>query len=531
MKRKNLSRRRFLQGAAGAAATVMILPRHVLSGPNGKLGVACIGCGGKGNVDARGVGGESVVAVCDVDERRAGGTFRRYRNAKKYKDFRAMLDEMDKQIDAVTVSTPDHTHFPAAMSAIMRGKHVFCQKPLTHNVWEARALTLAARKHKVATQMGIQGHSNEGARLLVEWVRAGAIGPVREAHYWTNRPIWPQGMNRPTGTPPVPSSLDWDLWLGVAPERPYHPAYLPFNWRGWWDFGCGALGDIGCHSMDAGFWALDLGMPTSVQAETSPVNEETAPKWSIVTYQFPARDNVGAKDLPSKVETPPVKVIWYDGNKKPPRPKDLEPNRKLDRGIGGQLLMGDKGTIMADCLCASPRLIPEAKMREFMPNRPPKTLPRSPGIYREWIAACKGGEPAGANFDFAGPLSEMVLMGNFAVRSGKRIEWDGPNMRATNVPEANRYGRREPRKGWEEPYLYGEKLLQPKKAGPGKAERPAKPAIPKAGQAEQKAERLFKMARQAEKMGQRSAARTFYTRIVNEYPGTSAARRAEERLK
>ncbi|MHC5057605.1 MAG: Gfo/Idh/MocA family protein, partial [Planctomycetota bacterium] len=395
-----------------------------------------------------------------------------------------------------------------------RIKDVFCQKPLTHNVWEARALTLAARKHKVATQMGIQGHAKEGTRLLVEWVRSGAIGPVREIQYWTNRPIWPQGIGRPKDTPPVPPSLDWDLWLSVAPERPYHPAYHPFKWRGFWDFGTGALGDIGCHALDAGFWALELGSPRSVEAETSPVNDETAPKWSIVTYQFPARGDM-----------PPVKVVWYEGGKMPPRPKELEGNRKL--GGGGQLFFGDKGVIMAG---GTPRLIPEARMKEF--ERPPKTIPRSPGHVAEWVRACKGGEPAGANFDFAGPLSEMVLLGNFAVRTGKRIEWDGENMRATNAPEANRYVSRVPRKGWEEPYRYGESLMRPKSAEPSPREsgRPARSTVSESDRTEAKAEQLFNMARQAERMGHRSAARMFYARIVKYLPGTSAARRAKEKL-
>jgi len=514
--KRGITRRTFVKGAA-AAATVMILPKHVLSGPNGKLNIACIGCGGKGGSDSGACGRENVVAVCDVDEKKAAGTFRRYRNAKKFKDFRVMLDEMDKEIDAVTVSTPDHTHFPAAMSAVMRGKHVFCQKPLTHNIWEARALALAAKKHKVATQMGNQGHSNEGTRLLVEWVRAGAIGKVTEVHYWTNRPIWPQGIGRPGGSQTVPGHLDWNLWLSVAPDRPYNSCYAPFKWRGWWDFGCGALGDIACHAMDAAFWALDLGHAESVEAVSSGVNEETAPKWSIVTYQFPARGDM-----------PPVKVIWHDGNKKPPKPAHLEDNRKLGGGIGGQVLIGETASILAGIYCNSPRLIPEAKMKEF--QRPPKTIPRVPGHMGDWFRACKGGPPAGSNFSYSGPMTEMVLMGNFAVRSGKKIEWDGPNMRCTNEPEANKYARRTPRKGWEEPYLFGETLLQPKKAKPKKPARATRPAAPAAGEGERKAERLLKMAKQAEKMGQRSAARSFYKRVVADYPDTSAAKRAKARL-
>jgi len=381
---------------------------------------------------------ENIVALCDVDDAEAAETFAKYPKVKKFKDFRRMLDKMDNQIDAVTVTIPDHMHYPAAMMAISMGKHVFVQKPLTHTVWEARQLTLAARKHGVVTQMGNQGHANEGTRLLKEWVNAGAIGPVREVHIWTNRPIWPQGLERPKDTPPVPATLDWDLWLGASPKRPYNPAYAPFKWRGWWDFGCGALGDMGCHIMDASFWALDLGAPTSVEAVSSPVNDETAPSWSVVTYQFPARG-----------DKPAVKLVWFDGGKLPPRPKDLEPDRELSKG--GQLIFGDTGTIMeTHDYCNSPRIIPESKMRDFLPNRPPETIPRIPEAdhYQEWIRACKGGTPAGSNFEYSGPLTEMVLLGNIAIRTGEKIEWDGPNMRVTNVSEANQYVHKEYRDGW-----------------------------------------------------------------------------------
>jgi len=512
MKKRTIGRRVFVKGAAGAAVAMFIPSRAF--GANNRLNVACIGCGGKGAGDVSDVSGENIVALCDVDEKQAEGTFRRFPDVKKYRDFRKMFDEMGNQIDAVTVSTPDHMHYPASYMAIMLGKHVFCQKPLTHNIWEARRLTELAREKKVATQMGIQGHSNEGTRLLCEWVWAGAIGPVREVHYWTNRPIWPQGINRPSDRPPVPPTLDWDVWLGPAPDRPYHPAYLPFRWRGWWDFGCGALGDIGCHAMDAAFWALKLAHPTSVEAQTSPVNDETAPSWSIVTYQFPARG-----------ELPPVKVIWHDGGKRPPRPKDLEPDRDIPGDIGGQLLFGDAGTIMADVYCGSPRIIPEAKMREFLPKRPPKTLPRSPGHMREWIEACKGGPAPGANFDFAGPLTEMVLLGNLAVRTGQRIMWDPVNMKVTNVPEANRYVRREPRKGWEEFY----RVKEPPKEKPRPAAQP-RPAQAPVDRAAAEAEKLFNMARQAEQMGQRDAAVSFYKKLVSEYPGSTFAARATERL-
>ena len=306
----------------------------------------------------------------------------------------------------------------------------------------------AAKKYKVATQMGIQGHCNEGLRLLREWLEAGAIGDVTEVHYWTNRPIWPQGIGRPRGTKPIPKSLDWDLWLGPAPYRPYHDAYMPFKWRGWWDYGCGALGDIACHAMDAAFWTLQLGSPTRIYSKCSPVNSETAPKWSVITYEFPRRGKM-----------PPVKLVWYDGvnykDRKPPRPKDLEENRKIAEDIGGQLFYGTKGTIMADTYCQSPRIIPEAKMREFLQNKPEKKYPRSPSVdgvdavYAEWIRAIKGGDPAGANFtDYAGPLTELVLIGNLSIRTGKTIEWDTRTMKSTNVRAANKYVRREYRRGW-----------------------------------------------------------------------------------
>ena len=394
-----------------------------------KLRIACVGCGGKGASDVRGVSGEAIVALCDVDAARARKTFSAFPKAERYKDYRKMLLDMDDEIDAVTVSTPDHMHFPVAMMAIEMGKHVFVQKPLAHTVWEARELTLAARRHKVITQMGIQGHCGEGIRLLQEWLDADAIGPVREVHCWTNRPIWPQGVQWPQEEEAPPANLDWNLWLGTAKARPYSSVYAPFKWRGWWDFGCGALGDIGCHAMDAAFHALELGAPSSVESISEGGTDFTAPEWSVVTYQFPARG-----------DKPPVKLVWHDGNKTPERPEALEAERNLPGGIGGQLFYGEKGTIMAsDVYCKSARIIPEAKMKTF--QRPPKTLARSPGIYQEWIEACKGGPAPGANFDYSGPLSEMVLLGNLSVRTGQRIEWDAQDMACTNLPAANRYVR------------------------------------------------------------------------------------------
>ena len=436
MMKRSLTRRGFLGGAASAAVGFTIVPAHVLGSPgkkapSDKLNVACIGAGGKGAGEAAGMAhiGENIVALCDVDARRAAGTFKRFPKAARFKDFRRMLDKLGDKIDAVTVSTPDHIHAPASMMALRMGKHVFCQKPLTHSVYEARRLAEMARKQKVATIMGIQGHCREDTRLICEWIWADMLGPVREVHYWTDRPIWPQGLDRPKDAPAVPAGLDWDLWLGPAPLRPYNPVYLPFNWRGWWDFGTGALGDIACHAMAAVFWALKLANPTSIEAVTSPVNDETAPNWSIITYQFPARG-----------ELPPVKVVWYDGGKKPPRPKELEADRKL--GKNGNFIIGDKATMM------NGRIIPETKMKDLLKDPPNKTIPRSPGIYAEWARACRGGEPTVADFTFSATLTEAVLAGNIAVRTGKKILWDGPNMKVTNLPEANQYVRREYRKGW-----------------------------------------------------------------------------------
>ncbi|MHC4618790.1 MAG: Gfo/Idh/MocA family protein [Planctomycetota bacterium] len=436
--KSTMNRRDFLLSGTAAAAFT-IVPRHVLGGPrytapSEKLNIAGIGVGGKGAGDIGAVSTENIVALCDVDDKRAGETFEKYPKAKKYRDFRRML-EKEKNIDAVVVATPDHVHAPASMMAIKMGKHVYCEKPLTHSIYEARMLTEAARKYKVATQMGNQGHSGEGARLICEWIWAGAIGKVREVHAWTDRPIWPQGIERPEETPPVPPTLAWDLWLGPAPERPYHPAYLPFKWRGWWDFGTGALGDMACHIIDPVFWALKLGYPTSVEAVSTKVNSETAPTASIIYYEFPAREGM-----------PAVRLTWYDGELMPARPQELEEGRRMGSRNGGALFVGDKGKLVCGCYGKNPRLIPERKMQAF--ERPAKTIPRVKGHHEDWVQACKGGKPACSNFDYAGPLTEVVLLGNLALRTGKGLDWDGRNMRVTNVPEANQYVRREYRAGW-----------------------------------------------------------------------------------
>ena len=338
------------------------------------------------------------------------------------------------------------------MMAIKMGKHVYCEKPLTHSMYEAREIAKAAREAKVATQMGNQGHSGEGIRLICEWIWDGAIGPVREAHVWTTHAVWPQGLERPKETPPVPETLDWDLWLGPAPYRPYHPAYVPSLWRGWWDFGTGALGDMGCHNLDAAFWALKLGHPTSVEASCSifvptitwdkPFNTESYPQASIVRYEFPQREGM-----------PPLELTWYDGGLMPRRPKELETGRRLGDKLGGAIFIGDSGTLICDSYANSPRLIPETRMKDY--KRPEKSIPRSVGHHKEWIEACKGGKPAGSNFDYAGPMTEVILLGNIAVRmslktqeKGLRLAYDGPNMRITNLPEANEYVHRKYREGW-----------------------------------------------------------------------------------
>ena len=438
-KEKKMSRRDFMGGAAAAAMAFTIVPSHVLGGPrrvppSEKLNIASIGSGGMGASNTRACSGENIVALCDVDQKQAADTFNRFPNARKWKDFREMLDKQ-KDIDAVIVATPDHTHAVAAMAAMKRGKHVYVQKPLTRTVYEARMLTEAARKYKVATQMGNQGHSGEGVRLICEWIWDGAIGPVREVNAWTNRPIWPQGIDRPKESETVPSTMDWDLWLGPAPWRPYHSCYAPFAWRGWWDFGCGALGDMACHLLDPVFAALKTGYPSSVSACATEVNKETFPLASIVRLEFPAREGM-----------PAFKLNWYDGGMKPPRPDELEPGRRMTSVI----FNGDKGKLMCGEYGDRPRLLPETRMKEY--KRPPKTLPRVKGSHEQnWIDACKGGEPACSNFDYSGPFTEAVVMGNLALRQenlGKKLLWDGENMKVTNDEEANKYVNEPYREGW-----------------------------------------------------------------------------------
>ncbi len=444
-RKSGISRRDMIRSSAAALA-FSVVPASVLAGPgrtppSEKLNIAGIGVGGQGSWDLDNVSSENIIALCDVDWDRAAETFKRYPQAKKHRDFRIML-EKEKGIDAVVVATPDHNHAVATMMALKMGKHVYCEKPLTRTVREARAIAAAARQAGVVTQMGNQGMAFEGNRLINEWIWDGAIGQVHEVHAWSDRPthngelFWAQGVERPKETPPVPSTLDWDLWLGPAPYRPYHPAYVPFAWRGWWDFGSGGLGDMGIHNLAPVFSALKLGAPTSVYASSTLVYKETLPLACTVHYEFPARGDM-----------PAVKLHWYDGGILPARPDELEEGRELS-AEDGLIFVGDKGKMYVEGWGGnSPRLIPEAKMKAYEP--PPKTLPRSIGHHKEWIQACKTGSSTRSNFEFAGPLTEAVLLGTVCVRTGgKRLIWDSANMKITNVPEANEYLHYEYRSGW-----------------------------------------------------------------------------------
>ncbi len=464
-----MSRGHFLTATAAAAAAFTIVPRHVLGGggyspPSENINLAVIGVGGQGIQNMQQLmtrEGTRVVAVADpvrradysafyfrgfkgrdpakelveknyADQMKSGS----YKGCVIYEDFREMLVQ-EKDIDAVVVATTDNVHAVATMAAIKAGKHVYTEKPLTHDIYEARVITEAAQKAGVMTQMGNQGHAGEGNRLLVEWVADGAIGEVYEAHCWTNRPSWPQGerVDRPTEEPRVPRGMDWDLWLGPAPYRPYHPTYAPFNWRGWWDFGTGVMGDMGCHILDTPVWVLNLGHPTSVQASSTPYNDETFPQACFVTYDFPARGKM-----------PPMKLYWYDGGLMPPRPDELEEDRRMPQS--GTILVGTEGKIMCADYGNQARLIPEAAMKAY--TLPPKTIPRSPGIHQGWLDAIRSGKPASSNFNVSGHLTEIVLLVNLAIRAGRNVKlmWDGPNMKVTNVAEVNQYIRREYREGW-----------------------------------------------------------------------------------
>ncbi|MHB1422263.1 MAG: Gfo/Idh/MocA family protein [Gemmataceae bacterium] len=476
---RRTNRRQFIQqtGLAGLGFWVAGgLTAAISRSPNEKLSIAGIGVGGKGDSDINQAGKVgNVVALCDIDDHTLDRKAGEFPKAKKFNDFRKMLEEMGKSIDAVTVSTPDHTHAAAAMMAMKMGKHVYCQKPLTHTVREARELRLAARKYKVCTQMGNQGSAGNGLRQGVEIIQAGALGPVREVHVWTDRPIWPQGADaifrapgvreaalaalqgRTPSSPPSaqspPKHVHWDLWLGPAPERRYAPIYHPFAWRGWWDFGTGALGDMACHTANLAFRALKLGYPSSIQAENGDINPQTYPTWATITFQFPARGDM-----------PPLKFVWYEGQK--------GYQKNLPRGGGrrrrsseqdlfhgemptgsGSLIVGDKGVLYSpDDYGGNYKLLPKKNFEGFKPPEP--TLPRNgrgdDGMKEEWVRAIMENKPeiAYSNFDFAGLLTETILLGNVAMRAGKKLEWDGENMKFTNAPDAEKFLHCEYRNGW-----------------------------------------------------------------------------------
>jgi len=448
MQKQKSSRRSFLAAAAGTGA-FMLAPRYAVAASgetpaSERVNIAGIGVGGMGAHNIANCAKENnIVALCDVDPNYAQKTFARYPDAKIYTDYRRMLDEQ-KDIDAVVIATPDHTHAVIAAACMKAGKHVYCQKPLTHDVYEARQLANVARETGVVTQMGIQGHSMEGQRLIAEWIWDGAIGEVKAMDAWCSLSYYPYGhaywsskwSDRPADTPPLPDGLDWDLWIGPAPMRPYHPAYHPMVWRCWWDFGCGMMGDRGVHTLDCVYTALKLGAPDSVEASVLGGNDETHPIAALVTFRFPARN-----------EFPPIAVNWYEGLE-PPRPAELEDDRQLP-AEGGVLFRGEKGTLMAGVYGDSPRIVPESYMKEY--KQPPKTIPRVEGTHEDdWIRAIRNNTKAGADFAYSGPLTEFALLGNLARRfPGRVLKWDAANIKVTNLPEANEWVRRPYRDGWE----------------------------------------------------------------------------------
>ncbi len=447
MSKTTWGRREFLGAAGAAVAAATIVPRCAVAGsgqtpPSEKLNIAGIGQGGQGQGDVRTVAqGNNVVALCDCDQRNAVGGFKTFPQAKQYRDFRKMLDEMDRGIDAVVVATPDHTHAATAIAAIQRGKHVYCEKPLAHSVHECRAMAKAAKEHNVVTQMGNQGHSFESCRLLVEWLRDGAIGAVHTIHCGcsaVNSGI--DQLSQLKEKHEVPPTLDWDLWLGPAPQRPYHPAFLPYRWRGWVPFGNGTVGDWTCHVVDPVFWALDLGAPKTILSETPGYDPKTQgdayPKGEKITFEFAAKGNRG-----------PVTLYWYSGTMHIPRPEALEPGRNpVDTGA---VVLGERGTIMYGSHGAGGvRIIPETKMKQY--KLPPKSIPRVAGHHQDWLEAIHKGAKAGSDFFLYGaPLTEIAMLGVIASKlPGTKLEWDGENMKFTNCPDANQYVNPPARKGW-----------------------------------------------------------------------------------
>ncbi len=440
------SRRHFFYGTllAGALPSAGFgsspsLKRLGFKSPNEKLNIASVGAGGRAGEDIHGCSAENIVALSDPDDERAEKTFKLYPNVPKYKDFRRMFDAHTKDIDAVIVACPDHVHASAAMWAMSRGKHVYCEKPLTRTVWEAQQLTRAAAKYGVATQMGNQGYSSEGARQCCEMIWANEIGGVTEVHAWTNRPwaYWPQGPEVVPKEGPVPPTLDWDAWLADCEPRPYSPAYVPHNWRAFPEFGCGAIGDMACHILGTPNMALRLTAPTSVECILQEgKGKYTFPKKATIRFDFPARGSM-----------PPVQVFWHDGLTEVPKIEGVPAGEKLgDEDVNGSLFMGDKGMITTGCYGDGTRLVPASKMKDY--KFPPKLLTRSPGHHQDWIRACKGGDPACSNFGVAGPFVQWMLLGVIAMKFEGKLEWDAEKSRILNNNAANEYLKPKFRKGW-----------------------------------------------------------------------------------
>lgn len=437
-----VSRRTFLKTTAVSAFAFSVVPSRVLGAngqtpPSERANLVLIGTGGRGRAHVNMVKEHhNLIAFCDVDDERAAEVYNEFPEVPRYRDYRKLLEKEHKKIDGVMIATPDHTHAVIALTAMRMGLNVYCEKPLTHNVAEARVLREAARTYKVKTQMGNQGHSTEGARLTNEWIWDGAIGEVREVHTWSDRPIWPQGIETPKDTPPVPGTLDWDLWLGPAAARPYHPAYCPFDWRGWCDFGTGALGDMGCHIIDHPVWALKLGYPRTVEAQTTKKFAESYPVASMIKFVFPARGSM-----------PAVELYWYDGGMRMFHPPQLEAGRKLpDNGV---LFVGSKGAMYCASHGGTPRLIPETAMQAY--KRPEPTLARVPDANHalDWVRAIKGEVPDGcAHFEYSAPLTEVMILGAIAQRIEGVLEWDAAAGQFTNSAEANQLLGREYRAGW-----------------------------------------------------------------------------------
>jgi predicted dehydrogenase len=469
---QHFSRRSFIRHSALVAGGLMIVPRHVLGrgfiAPSDKLNIAGIGCGGKAEVNlpyAWNNGAENIVALCDVDDRMSVKARNKWPTALYYKDYREMLDKEHKTIDAVIITTPDHMHAVQALPCMQLGKHVYVEKPLTHDIAEARMLTEAEKKYKVVTQMGNQGSSGDDTRNVETWIQEGLIGEVHTVHVWTNRPVWPSGVSLPTGKHEIPKEVDWDLWLGTAPYRDYHPAYLPAIWRGWTDFGTGSLGDMGCHFIDVPYRALQLGYPVAVECSVTSVYTGFFQE-SFYKGSFPPSAKIHIQ-FPKRGDLPPVEMIWYDGGIKPKRPAELLPDEGFGEWDGGILFEGTKGKLMAGLWGRKPTLLPTKLMQTTqLPKSKYPFVPGGPEAHqKQWTDACKKGYGAftSSPFSQAGPLTETVLMGNLAVLSynhfemvnnqrkfngRKQLLWDGPNMKITNFEPANQFVKREYREGW-----------------------------------------------------------------------------------